>query len=302
MRGWHPCERHTRDHVLLGLACLADDVGLTREILECRPDLLNERCVTLGMIQYGGYDADAAFNGMPPLHAAISKRSWAVAEYLLSIPGINPDLALGKAPESWDPWPQSGDHRWTPLAQLVFFFCFRNPPMEVISEAPLKIARLLMDKGAAPLGPGGDGESPFSMLMATFAIPPERILQFDNLIKVVALFVTQFPRFSDQEVSEESPGWECLEKSLMCMHVMSNRGEGPSPFQLEAIRHRTGLCFERFDDLVLGWFFQSDLQLSVFRNFARLHCPAAFAVREKSRLESVLESTVCATSMAGRRL
>jgi hypothetical protein len=178
-KGLEVCVWESPAHLLLGLACLADNSDCARSLLTRHPHLLNTPCAPEVMIDVlGQYGDKGVFDGMTPLQAAASQGSFRVGQYLLSCPGIN----VGQ----WN-GPIDGDERrnWTALFQSTWIASYRE---SLARAAPfLRFAQMLLDHGADPFDPDADSCSPFSIALLSLSAIEEENEALDNFQVAVSL-------------------------------------------------------------------------------------------------------------------
>jgi hypothetical protein len=87
---YHPLP--SADHVRMGLACLANDMGRVTSLLAKNPGLASVPCTAMGMrILAPGKTRIAIEDGLSPLEAVVRTRSWQVMEHLAVQPGLTPE-------------------------------------------------------------------------------------------------------------------------------------------------------------------------------------------------------------------
>ena len=161
VEGMEECDWESPAHLLLGLACLADEPESAHHLLTRHPHLINAPCVPIKMSEaLGQYGDDGVFDGMTPLQAAASQGACEVGQYLLSCPGID----VGQ----WE-GPIDGDERrnWTVLLQSAWLASSQE---DLPNADPfLCFAELLLDHGADPFEPDADGCSLFSIALLSLS-------------------------------------------------------------------------------------------------------------------------------------
>jgi hypothetical protein len=275
------------DHLLLGLACLTDNLQVARTILHRRPDIINDLCVpdpVSARARTGAFFENAVFHGgMPPLHAAISLKNWKVAGFLLSCPGVKVDL-LGSL---------EGEARWgnqapgmTPLFQ-VLFLCGHTTSLTRLHPI-LRFGRRLMDAGANPFKADGDGISPFSFALISTGQWNEVQDRFQAAQLTLEMFLPVLPALTDKALSRTKDASTALLDMLHDIFAIEENTAGVSKSNLAWLRKKTGLDFERYDELVIGWLMDNGLNLSVVNRFASKNLPGMVAFLEKNHLQQAI--------------
>ena len=272
------------EHLRLGIACLTGNLGVVRESLIQNPGLINDQCLPSPVALAADIETFShacAFDGMPPLHAAIGAGQWEVGEFLLSCPGVELNTFRG---HRWDGQQEGKD--WSPLAQ-VLFQCHDIHRAEDLDN-PLRFARLLLSHGAKPFIANPEGNSAFSLVLHAAARPHVIDKRFRIAMAMVELFLPDLPSFSEDQVAQDSPENQAMERALWPWSNPDHFKNLPGPRDLAWFRKKTGLPFATYSELMLGWLMDHGLEVAVVREFARQHAPGVFIGAERKKLEGAL--------------
>ena len=286
--GLEGCVWESPAHLLLGLACLADDPDFARSLLTRHPHLLNTPCAPKAMIDVlGQYGDNGVFDGMTPLQAAASQGSFGVGQYLLSCPGIN----VGQ----WN-GPIGRDERrnWTALFQSTWI----ASGLESLDRAApfLRFAQMLLDHGADPFDPDADHCSPFSIALlslSTIADQHEALEPFQVAVSLVEMCCPHLPELGKKPAHKYAI--HDINDSLV--RLMEDPMDSPG-----------SVWFQSHSGLALPF---GEAMMATLLNHGMAHpdvlalqtkFPAAFAFIEKNTLEERLKKEVNAGSAPSRRL
>jgi hypothetical protein len=282
--GWGRIRVESGDHLRLGIACMTGNLKVVRETLAQSPDLINACCLPSPVFENAKLEKfihACAFDGMPPLHAAISAQQWAVGEFLLSCPGVDLNAFRGRL---WDGQHEAKD--WSPLAQVLFQCHDIHRPEDL--EEPLRFARLLLNHGAKPFIANPEGNSAFSLVLHAAARPYVIEKRFRIAVAMVELFLPELPSFCEDQVAQGSPAHEAMERVLWPLSDIDNFKNPPGAQDLAWFRKKTGLPFASYGELMLGWLMDHGLDVPVVREFASQHTPDVVVEVERRKLEGTL--------------
>ena len=270
------------DHLVLGLACMCNRVGVVRKILTRRPELLNARLTPWELVVYGrGTFGSVAFDGMPALHSAVSNEAFRVGEYLLSCPGIEVDKRADRSQDS-----DIDDGERTPLMQVLTLLLGRGSTVRVRHLA--EFATRLLKAGADPLLADRNGDCPFLTVLyyaSRFQHPKGNQSGLDKpILLLLGQFMTGIAgRLPTEDVAEE------LKVDLEDMLVRA--GDSVlSEKDRQWLQATTGLRLPlaRPEELVLGWLQANRVCPTVLTPLLNAHCPDVMAALDAMAMDTHL--------------
>jgi hypothetical protein len=287
-------EAPSADHVLLGLGCMADHVSTVRAILKRRPELINEPFVTLGLSREAKTALNAhppIFDLVPPLLAATTVESWAVAAFLVDQPGIELD---------WMSPPVEGG--WSALTRTLRIGM--DAKNRSGTHPALRLAARLVEAGADIAKEDANGTSAFSMVFYDLIESglTSKPTSFRSIVAAMEVFLPHLSTLPPERFAKGSLGRAELENAMVDLETSADMEYfwGPS---MDWFKTHTGITIPGYHECLLGWLFSNGLQLDVIRDFAALHAPQSLALGERRGLEEVLPaaaSGVSATSLTSR--
>ena len=261
------------DHVFLGLSCLANDVGLAKDILSRNPRLATEPCVELRAMMATGHPRQGALL-VSPLLGACTGHAWDVGRVLLACDGIDPS-AMEKM----------GNLLWSPLFQVIGEASEIRNTAEV--EPVMDFATALINAGAGLLVPDEEGNTALSVALSNLELPVRVGENVEERFRVRILVLERLlPHLSglrDEQVTVEVAHKLGLELSSLDYWENLNL-ESTSP-SFAWFQKKTGIHLAQHRECVLAWLFENGLDLSVFRDFAITHAPASLAFVSQKAME-----------------
>jgi hypothetical protein len=264
------------DHVLFGLAVMANQKGMVKTLLSKNPQLMQESCVVPGMIRLTAmFPAPGIYEDIPSLHAAIATKSWQVAEVLVERGGLKalPFLDVDAFAATID-GALGANH------------------VNVVRPA-LRFAKILLDAGAPMLGSDEDGMTPFgTTLNSLIFYPPwgEANGSFRATVEVMEFFL---PYLSAMNPSVFAKGTQIHDSLVDDLETLQQNNQDEQPVDRAGpgmvwFREKTGINLPSYQECLIAWLLSHGLDIEPVNDFARTHVPAALAFNDRRHLESVL--------------
>ena len=289
-------EAPSADHVLLGLGCMADQVSTVRAVLKRSPELINEPCVVSGMIREAktGLTVHPSFLDLvPPLLAATTVESWAVAGFLVGQPGIDLD---------WTSPPEGGE--WSALTRTLRIGMDAKTRSGSTHPA-LRLAACLVGAGADVAKEDSNSISAFSMVFYDLieSGPTGKPSSFRSAVAAMETLLPRLSSLPPERFAKGSLGHADLENTLLELETSGDMEDFWAP-SMGWFKTHTGMTLPGYQDCLLAWLFSNGLQLDGIRDFAALHAPQSLAFVEQQGLEAVLPEASLDTPAASlpRRL
>jgi hypothetical protein len=267
------------DHVFLGLACLANDVGLAKDILSRHPHLATEPCVELRSMMANAVHPYPYQGGrlVSPLLGACTGHSWDVGRVLLACDGVDPGTME-----------KTGNLLWSPLLQVM------GDATEVCKTGDvgpvMDFATALINAGAGLLDPNEEGNTALSFALSNLGLPiavgEDIEEEFRVRILVVERLLPYLSELMDEQLTVEVA--HKLGLGLSSLDFWENLSlESTSP-SFAWFQKKTGIHLARYPECMLAWLFENGLGLSVFHDFAATHAPASLAFVSQKAMEHAL--------------
>jgi hypothetical protein len=289
--GW---QAPSADHVLLGLACLADNADVAMTLLEKNPDLIGEDCLggSMGLKLVAPVNYSRFFGGLTPLVIAASVGSFKTGQALLACPGVE---------VAWTSLLEEGE---SPLVARVVDLALHWPSTGFDDPVPVvEFIRLLVDQGASLFQANPGGESAFSGLLKSMA---ENGPVLEGALGTthdpasfrldVALFEGLLPWMA-VGTPEGTPLVQSEEASSEIGAILEDLGENyrymtDEDLDMESFdgfREKTGIHLPTYPECLVAWLLVSGLNLEEVTCFAREQLPGAMALGEQGRLGHLLD-------------
>ena len=266
------------DHVLLGLAVLANQKGLVRTLVSKNPELLKKPCIVRNMVRLTtGFPTPAIHDDTPLLLAAISMKAWGVGEVLVEQARL---AASGPAAL----WPGA-------------FSCTIDSALAAshvnVARPALRFAKTLLDAGAPLLEADEEGMTPFGATLNNLInYPPwgEANGPFRANVEVMAFFLSCLP---DMDAAAFAKGTDIHDSIASDLEIMLVNNEGEQPVDRASagmvwFRDKTGINLPSYQECLVAWLLAHGLDIEPVNAFAQNHVPSALAFLERRRLQASL--------------